>query len=738
MADNNYIWVFGENKAETACENPFHFWKYCLEQNDNIDGYLVLKRNAHTQEVYDGLTKTQREHVLWYDSKKHRKMYQEADMFFVSYSYNDICPTKLRHVKRLLDPSKATVFLQKDTSTYFKPVLTGESQNNNIFRYCVYDESIYDKLKDINNFRDYQLTKVKYPLKFSSDLFKRQSHDNVISWFVEWRYYSSSREVIVENLKDILKSKRLIDYLNANNLKLKVFLHSYYKKSNFKDIYDLSNDSIEVINSRVISQDDLINSRLLITDYSSYAYDFSLFKKPVILYQPDFDIVKSKHQFYGDADEIASNSISSAEELIDDIINENYEMNPVFDIWTDQPSDDSHIKELYDYFLEKQINKITFIGYNFFGAGGTVSSTKALAEGLMQQDYLVELYSILRTNSNNSRPNGINFSYGFYRNTISFTDKFTYLRHRFKRNFGYLKYEFNTEGIHPYSGYHLRKTLKNIRSNTVVSTRETLHLFLEECESDFIKNKIYFFHAPADTLDVMYPGLIHDLEKKTLNKTIFVTESNRQALKELFGYDNYNEFTVIGNALEQVKVIDRDEITAIEPKKKYMGLYLLRVSTDRKDDLNNLFEFAKYLKSNNITNIIIDVFGSGDYFEGYMDKVNDAKLDNIIKLRGRTNDPAYEIRNHDFMSDFTLNHSFGMIYIEGVLNGAKVFCMKNAGSTEVMEGIDNSYIESYQWLVDQIEGISDITLEELQKNYDIHMSRFSQEAVSRKFLDFLD
>ena len=236
----------------------------------------------------------------------------------------------------------------------------------------------------------------------------------------------------------------------------------------------------------------------------------------------------------------------------------------------------------------------------------------------------------------------------------------------------------------------------------------------------------------------MYPGLIHDLEKKTLNKTIFVTESNRQALKELYGYDNYNEFTVIGNALEQVKVIDRDEITAIEPKKKYMGLYLLRVSTDRKDDLNNLFEFAMYLKSNNITNIIIDVFGSGDYFEGYMDKVNDAKLDNIIKLRGRTNDPAYEIRNHDFMSDFTLNHSFGMIYIEGVLNGAKVFCMKNAGSTEVMEGIDNSYIESYQWLVDQIEGISDITLEELQKNYDIHMSRFSQEAVSRKFLDFLD
>ena len=47
-------------------------------------------------------------------------------------------------------------------------------------------------------------------------------------------------------------------------------------------------------------------------------------------------------------------------------------------------------------------------------------------------------------------------------------------------------------------------------------------------------------------------------------------------------------------------------------------------------------------------------------------------------------------------------------------------------------------IESYEWLVDQINSISDIPLEELEKNYDIIMSRFSQEAVSKKFLDFLD
>ena len=164
----------------------------------------------------------------------------------------------------------------------------------------------------------------------------------------------------------------------------------------------------------------------------------------------------------------------------------------------------------------------------------------------------------------------------------------------------------------------------------------------------------------------------------------------------------------------------------------------MRLSRDRIDDLNNLIEFAKHLKKKNVTNIVIDVFGGGNYVEDFMDIVYANNLDNIINYRGKTNNPFGEIKNHDFMADFTLNHSFGMIYIEGVLGGRKVFCMENQGSLEVMEGIDNTYIESFDWLVDQINDISDISEDELKENYDIISSKFSQKAVSEKFLDFLD
>lgn len=743
MVNNNFIWIYGENSAESACENPFHLWKYSLTRNDFVDNYFILKKNNSTLKVYDSLSKIQKDHIIWHNSKKHKDLFKKADMCFISDSFNDVCPTKgtLRNKKYPID--KPLIFLQKNTNSIFNTNITGESHENNIFRFCVYDNRNLEILKEKNNFKDYQLKSVKYPIKFDSDfmsLFNSNKNKNLITWVVEWRYYENIRTEFAKDIVEILKSSSLNDYLVSNGITLKVYLHRYYKKDKFKEIFDCSNEHIEIIENNVLPPQDIINSKLLITDYSSYPYDFTLLNIPFILFQPDFDFIKSKHPLLIKDDEIKN--IKMSDELISNIIGENEIQNPAFEMWEDVNFDEimseTHIKEVYDYFLEKQQNKITFIGYNFFGVGGTVSSTKALAEGLMQKDCFVELYSILKTDTNNPKPYGINFTHGFYRHTISFKEKIMYKLYGLTKNYGYLGYEENVEGINPYSRKHLQKTLKNIKSKTVVSTRETLHLFLEESNSDFIDNKLFFFHAPADTIDVMYPGLIHKLKEKTLNKVIFVTESNRLTLKELFGYENYNHFIIIGNALEQNKIINREDIETVPKKDKYYGIYLLRISVDRIDDLNNLIDFAKHLKKNNISNIVIDVFGGGRYVDDFLDIVYDNNLDNIINYRGKTNNPFGEIKNHDFMADFTLNHSFGMIYIEGVLAGRKVFCMKNPGSIEVMEGIDDTYIESFDWLVEQINDISEISLGELHENYDIIMSKFSQKAVSEKFLEFID
>ena len=162
------------------------------------------------------------------------------------------------------------------------------------------------------------------------------------------------------------------------------------------------------------------------------------------------------------------------------------------------------------------------------------------------------------------------------------------------------------------------------------------------------------------------------------------------------------------------------------------------MSSEREKDIANLINFAKYVKENNKTNIEIDVFGDGNYVGEFLKLISSNQLDEIIHYKFSTETPIEEIRDHDFMIDFSLNHSFGMTYIEAILNGKKVFCMKNPGSLEVMDDIPNSYIESYEWLCDQIDNIDKITTEDLVSYYDNIQGKYSHSTLANKFLDFIE
>ena len=284
----------------------------------------------------------------------------------------------------------------------------------------------------------------------------------------------------------------------------------------------------------------------------------------------------------------------------------------------------------------------------------------------------------------------------------------------------------------------IEKILNRIKSKTVISTRETLHLFLEDTNNKKIKNKIYFFHCQAEIIDEIFPGIMGEINKRKLTNTVFVTEKNKNEYIKKQQYDNYERSLVLGNALERKNVRNINKIEVIPEKEKYYLIYLLRISQERKCDIENLIEFGKYLKEKNIKNIVVDVFGDGDYVENFVNELVDNELTNFIKYKGKTNDSTYHIRRHDALVDFTLNHSFGMTYIEGILSGKSVYCMKNTGSIEVMEGIPNSFIESYEDLVNKINKLTTISVEQLQENYRKIEEKYSRKIIAKKFIEYID
>lgn len=751
---NNYIWLFGENLGKTANNNSFYFWKHIInKKKDNINKYIILEKNSLNKKVYETLNKREKESVVWKNSLKHFILFFLADMYFVTLSYKDIRPEQFMGKKYEFQISRPVIYLQHGITAIKKLGYKGNSYWNNMFRFIYYNKIIKQQLIEENDFRKYQLyygivfPRFKELVRKNNLELKKGIKSKQILWFLTWREYkedSFENQMLIKKINHVLRNEKLNKYLHNNKLKIKLCLHQLYKTDAEEFMKNVNKNNIELAYATEINlMEEIVKSNMLITDYSSLGFDFTFLKKPVVLFQPDREEYLSKRQTYCTIDELEDNSIDTESEFIDIIINEKYRINEFFnsritDVEFEKVEKGYYIDRMYKYFKKKQEEKITFLGYNFYGVGGTVNATRALAEGLLENGYMVEMLSLKNNGKAKNMPYALNLTnIDMYMNFDNFKIK-RWLWSNIYRNYKYLNFDTSKKYLEPYTGVAIEKILNRIKSKTVISTRETLHLFLEDTNNKKIKNKIYFFHCQAEIIDEIFPGIMGEINKRKLTNTVFVTEKNKNEYIKKQQYDNYERSLVLGNALERKNVRNINKIEVIPEKEKYYLIYLLRISQERKCDIENLIEFGKYLKEKNIKNIVVDVFGDGDYVENFVNELVDNELTNFIKYKGKTNDSTYHIRRHDALVDFTLNHSFGMTYIEGILSGKSVYCMKNTGSIEVMEGIPNSFIESYEDLVNKINKLPTISVEQLQENYRKIEEKYSRKIIAKKFIEYID
>lgn len=747
--DKKYIWLFGENEGNTANNNSYYYWKNCVNKEDEIEKYFILSKTNHNKKIYETLTSNEKNHVIWKNSLKHYQYYKKADMLFVSLSFKDIQPTKGG------GPLNAPViYLQHGTLGIKKIGYTGKAYNNHIFRFYIYNESILKQFEEENDFKPYQLYYGEYHPRYQ-ELVKKQKEykekQNQIFWFITWReYFGKNQETnqFLRCVKRTIENPKLNEYLKKNGLTINLCMHTLfteqhksYLKENLKDV------NIKIMDaSKMDIMDEIVKSKLLITDYSSLGFDFTFLGKPVVLFQPDRDTYLKGRDLYCSYEELEKNSLETSSQLVKFITSGKYKNNEFFEkrlpakIDYDYVLKGKHIDKMYNEMKKCQLNKIVFLGYNYFGRGGTISATKALAEGLLEKNYLVELLSLKKT----SRINDCDFPYGLTVKSLyisSKKSKSTILKRLLflnKKSLSYLKDDCNKKYLIPYTGYGLKQYLKKVRAKTIVSTRETIHFFLKEADPAFLKNKVYFFHTDANLIDSIFPNVASKLNGLNLEKCAFVTDLNRKRYIENFGFDHYDSYQIVGNSLTSNSIIKKEEIELSKIGNRYRGIYLTRVSKDRIKDLENVVNFGKYLKENNISDIRIDVYGTGDYVDQFEELIFESGVDDFIFYKGLTKTPQMEIRNHNFTVDFSLNQSFGMAYIESTLNGSKVFAYPNYGSKEVLKDIPDSFIESYEDLVLKIRKLSNLSKEELESNYDKMMKKYSREVVSDNFLKLLD
>lgn len=761
----NFIWLFGENLAATSNNNSYYFWKQVVRRRDGIDKYIVLEKNAANKETYASLSDKEKSFVVWKNTVKHFKIYLNADMYFVSLSYKDITPTKLGFFKTDFFIEKPLIYLQHGTLGIKAIEYKGYGYNNNMFRFLYYNKNIKPTLMDYNKFKDYQLYYGIYPPRYI-ELVKRhkayhaQPHNGKnILWFMTWREYLGDNymtQMLMHQIKGVLSSQKLADYLDKTNSVFTVCLHQFFDEEKIEEFKECAKtDRIKFIHSHKTDVlDELAKNDVLITDYSSVGFDFTVLNKPVILYQPDLKNYLAKRNLYCEVEELEQCSYTKARQLVDAIADETYTINPFFksrlpeEIDYDFIESGAHIDRMYEEFSSIQKNKVTFLGYNFYGVGGTVFATRSLAEALLEKNYLVELLSLKCTAKPKEMPYGLQLTALYKANSRRKIELLKRGFFRWKGLYGHLDCDCSRQNLSPYAGMAMRKKLENINSKTVISTRESLHLFLNDATSEKIEEKIYFFHCTAALVNELFPDIVNKMEKIDIGKAVFVSEENRQLYLDKFNFKNYKDYIVLGNTLESSRSVAREDIGAEEEddnKKKvdvperdyFLGMYLLRISHEREADINNLIGFAKYLKEQNVDDIVIDVYGTGDYLNEFLDKIFDNEVEDYICYCGETSNPKNQMKNHDAVVDFTLNHSFGMPYIEAILNGKMVYCTENTGSREVLNGIDGCIYTSYEDLLNKIRKFPEVTDDQLRDNYDKISKVYSREVLGEKFVEFL-
>lgn len=752
----DFIWLFGENLSETANNNSFYFWDHVVGRDDGIRKYFILRKTPRNVALYESMDQIRRDHVVWRDSLKHLKLYLDADMFFVTLSYRDVRPEQVLGKNLNFRTYSPVVYLQHGTLAIKRMGYTAHSYNNNMFRFIYYNPHIKDVLVDQKQFKDYQLYYGQYHPRYKELVRRtraREASGNVerqILWFLTWREYLGENRIatdrLIRDIRAVVKNSKLRAHLESSGITLKLCLHPFFDEGKIAVITDhASCELVDVIHPADVDiMDEIVKSEMLITDYSSLGFDFTLLGKPVVLYQPDLESYLCRRELYCSVDELAHHSVTHSASLIDTIVDGPAEVNGFFasrlpsQIDLEYVESGSHIDRMYEYFSAIQRRRISFIGYNFFGVGGTVSATKALAEGLLEKGYAVELLSLKRTGRLIDPPAGLNVKSLYSDRPKRRVERMKRFVFRSKRFFYDIRHDENLKYLIPYAGYGLRRFLRTTRSAVVVSTRESLHAALCAASSPSIKQRAHFFHSSPDVMDQVFPGVVEELRRLPIQRAVFVTEGNRQEIKRHCQYDHYAHYCVIGNALESSRMVARDEITPVEHKNCYRGMYLVRLSDDRINDIANLIGFAEYLRDHSIRDITIDVYGQGDYESRFLDLVYEKGLQEVVIFRGVTRTPSLKLKEYDALVDFSMSHSFGMTYIEGVLNGKMVFCMENPGSREVMEGIPDCFIESHADLVRKMRSLSDTPLEQLQSNYDTLLARYSRAAVADRFLDCLE
>lgn len=276
------IWLIGENGGDYLGDNSYFFYLYCCSKKLKHDCYFItnkksIKNNLHLQKNTN---------IINFGSFQHIMMFLLSDVIIFSHSHSDIAYI---NILRIFNRRCKKIFLQHGVIA-FKQIHSTYRAHHNEMDLFVVSSLLEKRLVEKNFCFAPQTIAITGLARYDSLESKSSNSQRNILFFPTWRDWSFPDAIIsnyTTTIKNLLSSRILSDMLEEHNIILTYYPHSSFRKV----ITDTPvHNNIKIVTTEQQILQELIKSHsLLITDYSSVAWDFLYQNKPVIFYQFDQD-----------------------------------------------------------------------------------------------------------------------------------------------------------------------------------------------------------------------------------------------------------------------------------------------------------------------------------------------------------------------------------------------------------------------------------------------------------------
>ena len=279
-------WLISEH-GDDARDNGYFFYKYVRENHLDIDIRYVITKDSPDFDKINNLGK-----YIIYGSKDHYLAFINSKLLISTHVSG--CSPNVGLFFRLqryglLKLNGKNIWLQHGVIGNYLSYANPKDTNLSLLITSTKKEQKY--LIEKNGF-DKSIVKCTGLARF--DNLKKIKSNNIL--------FMPTHRIYMHNISDrkfldsdyykyingLINNERLIKILEKNDLKLILYVHSEFQK--YSHLFNTCSQRIVIAQTNEYeAQDLLINSCLLITDYSSVSFDYAYMEKPLIYYQFDYD-----------------------------------------------------------------------------------------------------------------------------------------------------------------------------------------------------------------------------------------------------------------------------------------------------------------------------------------------------------------------------------------------------------------------------------------------------------------